>query len=186
MPEKTIWDIISSVSAVIAAIVALVTVIIAIKSLQKERHYKRPYFTIEKPGIKKLGDSPPFRIQITMLNMGVHPAKDLTGKLRIFDQALENAPEFNFDFSIANEIPHESPTPWYNDGLMLPDNVSPKYVTLEIKYYDPLLKEHYPQAFYMKWDGVKNGSTHPDFVHVSIEESDKIKDYLKKQISISI
>jgi len=35
----------------------------------------------------------------------------------------------------------------------------------------------------MKWDGVRNGITHPDFVHVGIEESNNIENYLKNHFS---
>ena len=183
MATKDLWDMISSISSMIAAIVALITVVIAISSLQKEKYYKRPYFAIEKPGIKKLDNSPPFRIQITMINTGVHPAKNLTGQISIFDQSLKEKPQFVFNFSISNEIPHDSPTPWYNDSLILPNNVKPQYITLQINYYDPILKESYSQTFYMKWDGVRNGITHPDFVHVGIEESNNIENYLKNHFS---
>lgn len=74
MVQKDLWNMISSISGMISAIVALIIVIIAISSLQKEKYYKRPYFVLVKPGIKKLDNSPPFRIQITMINTGVHPA----------------------------------------------------------------------------------------------------------------
>lgn len=89
--------------------------------------------------------------------------------ISIFDQSLKEKPQFVSDFSIANEIPHDSPTPWYNDSVILPNNINPQYIALQINYYDPILKESYYQIFYMKWDGVKNGITHPDFVQVSIE-----------------
>ena len=177
---KNMWDIISTLSGVIAAIVALITVYIAISSLQKENQYKRPYFIIEKPGIKALPESPPYRMQITLYNTGVHPATDLVGSIKILDYTLDQKPQFDFKFSVANEIPHDSPTPWYNDDVMLPNNLKPQYVILNIEYGDPILKESFSQSFFMRWNGIQNGTTHPDFVHVQIEERNKIKEFFKK------
>jgi len=179
--KKSMWEIISSLSGVVAAIVALITVYIAISSLQQENQYKRPYFIIEKPGIKPLSDSPPYRIQITLYNTGVHPAVDLVGTIKILNRTLNKKPDFDINFSVANEIPHNSPTPWYNDNVMLPNNINPQYIVLSIKYGDPILKESYSQNFFMRWDGIKEGITHPDFVHVRIEEKNKIIEYLKKE-----
>lgn len=174
------WDIISTLSGLIAAIVALITVYIAISSLQKENQYKRPYFTIEKPGIKVLPGAPPYRMQITLYNTGVHPAIDLVGTIKILEYTLDKKPQFDFEFSVANDIPHDSPTPWYNDGVMLPNDLKKQYVVLNIEYGDPILKDSFSQSFYMKWDGIQNGITHPDFVHVNIEERENIKKYFKK------
>jgi len=179
--KKNMWEIISSLSGLVAAIVALITVYIAISSLQQENQYKRPYFIIEKPGIKSLPNSPPYRMQITLYNTGIHPAIELVGTIKILNHSLSNKPEFNINFSVANEIPHNSPTPWYNDDVMLPYNIAPQYIVLSIKYRDPILKERYFQNFFMRWDGIKEGITHPDFVHVRIEEKNKIIDFFKKE-----
>jgi hypothetical protein len=37
-----------------------------------------------------------------------------------------------------------------------------------------MLKKLFTQLFYMEWAGVSNGQTHPDFVHVTIEEKTAI------------
>ena len=176
--EKT-WAIVGAVSTAIAAIAALLTVYLATTTWKEQIGSKRPYFTITEPGIKPLPQSPPYRIQITMENIGVHPAYDLFGKIYIIDENLKGRPQFTFDFSVANEIPAETPTPWYNDSLQLPTNVPPQYVVFAIKYWDPVVNKSFAQVFFMKWDGVVNGQFHPDFVHVSIEEKQKIEDHLE-------
>lgn len=181
LSEKT-WAIVATISGAIAAIAALLTVYQASSSSKEERESKRPYFTLSAPGIKPLPQSPPFRIQLTMNNIGVHPAYDLIGKVLIMEKSLTNPPAFTFDFSVANEIPAETPTPWYNDALYLPANVPPHYVVLAIKYYDPILKRFFTQMFFMKWDGVINGQTQPDFVHVSKEEKSKLFNHLKTML----
>ena len=176
--EKT-WAIVAAVSAAIAAIAASVTVYHATITWKEQIESNRPYFTIAKPGIKPLPQSPPYRIQITMENIGVRPAYDLFGKIYIINKNLKDGPQFTFDFSVANEISVKTPTPWYNDSLQLPTNVPPQYVVFAIKYRDPVVNKSFAQVFFMKWDGVVNGQFHPDFVHVSIEEKQKIKDHLK-------
>lgn len=176
--EKT-WAVVAAISGAVAAIAALLTVYHARTAWKEQIGANRPYFTIANPGIKLLPQSPPYRIQITMENIGVRPAYDLFGKIYIIDKNLKSDPQFTFDFSIANEIPHETPTPWYNDTLQLQTNVPPQYIVLAIKYKDPVVNKSFPQIFFMKWDGVTNGQAHPDFVHVSKAEKQKIGDHLK-------
>jgi len=179
LSNEKIWAIVAAISGAVAAIAALLTVYHARITWREQIESNRPYFTIMKPGIKPLPQSPPFRIQITMENIGVRPAYDLMGKIYIIDKNLKRGPQFIFEFSVANEIPTKTPTPWYNDSLLLPKNVSPQYVVFAIKYTDPVVKKSFAQAFFMKWDSVVNGRFYPDFVHVSIEEKLKIKEHLK-------
>ena len=179
--EKT-WAIVAAVSGAIAAIAALLTVYQASSSSREERESRRPYFTLAAPGIKPLPQSPPFRIQITMENIGVDPAYDLIGMIFFVEKSLTKPPEFTFNFSIANDIPSKTPTPWYNDDLVLPANVPPHYIVLGIKYYDPILKKSFAQVFYMKWAGVSNGQTYPDFVHVAIEDKKPIFEHLENEL----
>jgi len=176
--EKT-WAIVGAISGAVAAIAALFTVYHARSSWKEQIESNRPYFTITEPGIKSLPQSPPYRIQITMENIGIRPAYDLIGKIFIIDKNLESEPRFTFDFSVANEIPPKTPTPWYNDTLRLPKNMPPQYIVFAIKYSDPVINKSFTQVFFMKWDGVVNGVFDPNFVHVSIEEKQKIKDHLK-------
>ncbi|MBO8129934.1 MAG: hypothetical protein H0Z29_00265 [Candidatus Marinimicrobia bacterium] len=176
--EKT-WAIVAAISGAIAAIAALLTVYHARIAWKEQIGSNRPYFTIAEPGIKPLPQSPPYRIQITMENIGGRPAYDLLGKIYIINKNLKSGPQFTFDFSVANEIPVKTPTPWYNDSLQLPTNVPPQYIIFAIKYRDPVIDRSFTQVFFMKWDGVINGQTHPDFVHVSKNEKEKIADHIK-------
>lgn len=114
-----------------------------------------------------------------MENIGIHPASDLSGKILIIDKNLKSEPQYVINFSVANEIPIKTPTPWYNDDLYLPVNVSPQYIVLAIKYNDPILNKSYQQMFFMKWGGVVNGQFYPDFVHTSNEEKQKIEVHLQ-------
>jgi hypothetical protein len=183
LKSETTWAIVSAVSGMVAALAATFTVYQAATAARKDREAKRPYFTIEAPGIKPLPSSPPYRIQITLQNVGAHPATALEGKVLFVDAALAAKPAHSFDFSVANDVPSGSPTPWYNDSLMLPDNVPPMYVILAVLYRDDIIGRTYSQAFYMKWQGVENGKTHPDFVHVSASEKVRIEEAVRNEIA---
>jgi hypothetical protein len=170
--------IIAPLSGAIAAVAALLTVRHLRATRREQIESNRSYFTIVNPGIKPLPQSPPYRIQITMENVGVRPAYDLLGKIYIIDKNLRSGPRITIDFSVANEIVAKTPTPWYSDNVQILGDVPPQYIVLAIKYSDPITRESFAQTFFMKWDGVANGQTHPDFVHASIEEKQNIADHL--------
>lgn len=176
------WTVVSALVAAVATVAAMIAIRQTSISRKQEVEVKRPYFTIFEPGIKKLPQSPPYRIQITLKNSGTHPAQNLTGRIIIFDTDLSKQPEFTFDFSIANDVPSDTPTPWYNDSLLLPNDVPLKYIALVIKYRDPILGRDHFQPFYMRWEGVRAGITLPDFVHVSIEDKTRLSKYVRKTL----
>jgi hypothetical protein len=184
MEPKVVWTAVSAVAGAISAVAALFTVWNARKSAEEERKNKRAFFTISEPGIKPLPDSPPFRVQITLENTGVYSATDVKGKLLFVEADLSDDPDYSFDFSIGDVVDSNTPTPWYNDGLHLPNEVDSHFVVLGIRYLDMRLKEEFSQCFFMKWSGVNNGTTHPDFVHVSIEEKEMVTEHLRDEISL--
>jgi len=180
-----LWTMVSSLSAVISVFVALYTVYLSVESKKDELIAKRPYFIIENPRIQQLQSSPPFAISITMFNKGIHSAKKLKGTILFVKYDLTSKiPLFKFDFSVSNEIPSNSPTPWFNDSLYLPDNEPPCYIILSIEYVDSILNNGYTQEFFMKWSGVKDGEFSPNFVHTSIEEANSIKDFLSNSFLV--
>lgn len=162
-----------------SAVVALISVFVVRGSIRDRIASERPYLILEQPGIKALPDSPPYRVRITLINQGVRPALDLVGRLFFIQQDFEGRP-MQLSFSIANAIPSKSPTPYYNDSLQLGNEVPPMYIVLSVKYRDPLTNGSYPQQFFMKWGGVQNGKTHPDFVHTTLEEKSKISAALEE------
>lgn len=89
LKSGTFWAAIATISAMVAAIAALYSVKISRDSANIERLSKRAYFTISSPGIKKMDNSPPYRIQITFVNAGHNPAISVSGKILFIDQALE-------------------------------------------------------------------------------------------------
>lgn len=180
--DKT-WTVISALAGAVAAIAALVTVSRMRSGWREERASKRPYFQVSKPGIKPLENSPPYRMMITFDNTGINPASDLKIKIILLDASLATQPEHNFDFSIANDIPPNNPTPWYTDSVILPNNLPAQYVVVAIKYHDPKLDSDFSQTFFMKWNGIDNGVTNPDFVHASVEEKDKVALYLQEVLN---
>lgn len=169
-----VLTIIATFFAAMSAVAAFCTVLQARDAQREAIKSNRPYFTLKAPGIKQLPNSPPYRMQITMENIGVRVAQDLKGKIIIVDMLSEKDPTLTTEFSIANDIPKNVPTPWYTDSVQLPSNVSSHYVLMGIKYLDPITKEIFKQSFFMKWNGIKDGKLEPDFVHVSCDEKEKI------------
>jgi hypothetical protein len=175
------WNAVAAIASVIGIIFAFITVWHTLSVWREQEKSNRPYFTIEKPGIKKLPNSPPYRVQITFYNVGKRPAANFEGELQFMKQNSNEKPYQKIDFSVGNDIPINSPTPWYNDNLELSTKMDATYIITKISYVDPISKEKYNQEFYMKWDGVINGTTSPDFTHVSINDKNKIKEILDHQ-----
>lgn len=179
LKDNTFWSAISSMCAVITVVIAFYSIRMTISDRKKDRETSRSYFAIYEPGIKKLPESPPYRIQITFSNIGRHPSDGLEGNIFFIDASLQSKPESIIPLSVANDIPPNSPTPWHYDNFIPPKNMPKKYIVVLIEYYDPILKKEFNQPFFMKWDGVKDGFTHPDFTYITKSERKKIKDYLK-------
>lgn len=180
LSNDKMWTALSAVAAAVAAVAAMVTVFQAKVSRTEDLAAKRPYFTLVDPGIKSLPQSPLFRILLTMQNIGVHPASDLDGKILFVNSKFSKPPEPVFDFSVANDIPTQTPTPWYNDSLFLPPDAPVMYVVLTIRYCNPILQRDHSQAFFMRWNGAQGGKTDPNFVHVSSEEKKRLEQHLRE------
>lgn len=130
----------------------------------------RPFFVIKEPGIKPLQNSPSFRIQITMINEGGRPAKNLEYELVLQPEANIKKPAIEISGSLGVPVPVGSDTPWYNDTFVPSQNEPPHLVFLGLRYGDVALKGTYKQAFLMRWHGVKDGKMEPDFVYTSVED----------------
>jgi hypothetical protein len=172
---------ISSVAAVFSSLCALVAIFFNLSTWKTQLKSNRAYFTIKEPGIKPLGKNSEFRIQITLINDGKNIANELNGKI-ITLETKNNTSHDLAKLDICNDIPPSSPTPWYNDSLKLSNNMPPQYIVVAIKYNDLRLKKHFNQVFYMKWHGIKNGKTDPNFVQVSTDEKIFILKHIKNKI----
>ncbi len=169
------FELIGVLSGAIAAIAALIAIFLTYRNNRLERNSKRPYFTLLAPGFKQLQNI--LRLQITFINNGLHPAKNFKGAIRIFQEDLSN--EARVDIDIVNDIPSNIPTPYYNDSIGLGANMPTHFIYCIISYLDPILQKEYNQEFFMKWNGVQNGTMHPDFVHVNTDEKAVIAEYIK-------
>lgn len=154
----------------VSAIAAVCAIWQARQSAREARQAVRPYFLLEEPGIKPLQDSPPFRIQLTLRNVGGRIAASLEGRLYVTSAVDDVGPAIDTKFSVANDIPPTTPTPWYADSLVLSASCPPHFVILGIKYLDPLQNKTFTQSFFMRWDGAQDGKFQPDFVHACAAE----------------
>lgn len=153
----------------------------------KEEHHKandllsdalRPMFDLVAPGFKQLPNSPPFRMEILMKNVGTHPAIDFSGKIIAVTRTFSDQP-LTASFSVANPIMHDSPTPYYNDTVVIPPNAPPMFVVCALKYNDAISGREWTQVFFMKWGGVQGTKFEPDFTHASVDEAQEIREHLK-------
>ncbi len=176
--EKT-WTVITALAGAIAAIMAMLTVYHSRVSWQEERGSKRPFFVVEEPGIRVLAKSPPYRIQVTIKNIGIHPATEFEGRILILKSDLSGQPDVDINFSIANALPINSPNKWFRDDVQLPKNLPAQFVILAMKYKDPMINKVFNQIYFMKWKGIKENKTYPDFIHASREEAKTITNHLR-------
>lgn len=170
--ERT-WTVVSTVSGAVAAVAALLAVRQVSVARAQERLTQRPYFSISDPGIKPLPNSPPYRVQITLENVGMHPAQDVSGKMLFVDKESMH-PEFDLALSLGDDVPARSPTPWCNDTFRPKRNTPERYIVVFLRYADPLLRKTFKQQFFLKWGGVKEGKIHPDFAQVSRDERKRL------------
>lgn len=169
------WAAISSIGGSVSAIAAFIIVWNSRQANKEALEALRPYFMLEAPGIKQLPGSPPFRVLLTLKNIGGRVANNLDGRIYIVDNQPNSRPILDLAFSVANDIPPQSPTPWYNDTLQLAAQLPPHYVILGIRYQDHIMNRKLKQLFCMRWDGVNNGIFQPDFVHISSSEYKQIE-----------
>lgn len=155
---------------------------LAFSSLREANAAKRPYINVAAPGIKPLPKSPPYRIQINMENAGVNAAQNLEARLLMFDQSLKSPPIATIDIGVANDVPAKTPTPYYNDSVVLPQNQLPLFIVPALKYKDAITGKRYSQVWCMKWDGIMAGVTNSDFVHVSPAEKNGILPYVEQYL----
>ena len=106
------WTAISSICAVITVVFAFYSIHVTISDRKQDRESRRSYFTISQPGIKRLPNSPPYRVQITFENVGQHPSTGLEGNILFIDSSLQTEPESTVALSVANYILTNTPTPW--------------------------------------------------------------------------
>lgn len=169
------FELIGVISGAVAAIAALFAIFLTYRSNKLDRESKRPYFTLLAPGFKQIQDA--LRLQITFINNGTHPAKKIKSEIRIFQEDLLK--EVRIKIDIVNDIPSNTPTPYYNDDVVLGINMPKHFIYCVISYLDPILGKEFNQEFFMKWDGIQNGKTHPDFVHIDTNEKIIIEDFIK-------
>lgn len=170
MGYESIAALVSALASAFAAIAAAIACYQTRLGKEEDREAKRPFFVLEAPGIKQLDVSPPFRVNLPMRNVGTVPALNVCGRI-IFADSSTGVDLLDTTFELADPIPANSPTPWYIDTLMLPSNAPVHFITLLLTYIHPLTEKQFSQAFFMKWNGVQNGSFQPDFVYVSIDEA---------------
>jgi hypothetical protein len=70
------WTVVTAIAGMVAAIAAMVAIWQTKTMRTQELMARSPYITFTDAGIKVLPESPPYRIQCTMANVGIEPACD--------------------------------------------------------------------------------------------------------------
>ena len=100
----------------------------------------------------------------------------------VVEASLEAEPLLETEFSLANPVPSNSPTPWYTDEARLPRECPRHLVVLAIRYRDGVLGEQFVQRFYMQWARVSEGRTPPDFTHLDSKEAAELHQYFARRL----
>lgn len=178
------WNVISAISAVVAAIAAAFTVYQTTTSYKAQLEANRPYFMITDQGFKPLPVSPPYRLIISLKNIGGRPAKGFYEKIMYISVEMKGVPNILFNSSISNELAPGETNNWFSDTVQFTkDDILPHYFVVAIKYNDPLTHRGYEQTFVYKWLGSKEHKTYPDLMHVSNEETITALTYLEKDLA---
>lgn len=162
----------SSLWAAVSALAALFAIYQVAKVQREAIDASRPYFVVKEPGFKPLDVG--LRLYTMMINEGGREATDFEYRFLISELKPELNGRIFFDtgpISISAPLPVGSPSPFYNDGVVLPENLPEQFVFLGMKYNDLRAGRHYSQGIVMRWSGVDNGHTQPDFVYTSKEQA---------------
>lgn len=175
-------NIIATIATTVLALTAIITVYLTVAAWKAQQETSRPYFILKESPIVDLGIELSFELKFT--NVGMHPAVNLASETIVFDERLNGMPIHHDESAIVNEIPKDSSSSLVmtipsEDIYPKQFNINAHYVVVELQYADPILEKSYSQKIYLKWNGVQEEKMQPT-VHVKVEESGKIDDYLQK------
>lgn len=178
--DKT-WTVVSTIAAMISAACAGYAVRQTHATWQQQLEGNRPYFALEKPGIRKTtGEEGRYEVVVPLENVGVRPASCLEFKLIVVRTTDTNEPEFVRDYSCANDIPAgQSPTPGGISVSFASPNVNKRYFVVSARYVDTVTRQTYVQSFYMTWTGLDEGKGQSSFAHAKRDEAERLAMNLK-------
>lgn len=180
--KATLSTFLVSGSTAIFAIISLISVLITINTWQIQREAARPYFTFkESPSIQLTRE---VSFDFKFLNVGTHPATELTSKTLVFHESLLEKPILIDTYSVVNDIPRDTTTSLllhFDSQHMDPNkpDLDAHYIVISLDYMDPILKESYNQIIFIKWPGVSQGRVHP-LIHMEAGEKKKVIQYIKE------
>ena len=180
----TFWGGVGAIAGVAAAVAAFITILASNSIRTEELESRRPYFAVKEPKFEIREGK--MLLNINVLNQGVRPAAHVTYEMDVVPVHLAEgnpAPENALPVQGKHQFEHSSdllrniPFPWWLDYPAVP-NIAPLYFKLIIRYSDGLLDKDHKQIFFMRWDGVQDGSTKPDLVFASKRQATEITEYL--------
>ena len=168
-------------STAVFAIISLISVFITINTWQIQREAARPYFTFHESPTIQLSHEVSFDFKF--INVGTHPATELTSETLVFHENLLEKPILIDTYSVVNDIPRDTATSLLlhlNAKQINPTepNLEGYYIVIRLDYLDPILKERFNQVIFIKWPGVNQGRVQP-LIHMEAGEKQQVMQYIK-------
>jgi len=178
------WSsVVGTLATTVLAVTSLITVWITISAWNDEREASRPYFTFKESPMVDLDHELSFEISLS--NVGSHPAVNLWNKAVIFNSNLKEKPVSMVENILVNDIPKDTTSSLIitiskDDIHPTESNIDPYFIVVVLKYHDPIIDRDFGQTIYLRWNGVIEGELQP-FYSVEMAEKQNILDYIKKQ-----
>lgn len=177
-------NILVTMTTLIFAITSLITVYITITSWKEERESSRPYLTFKESPTVQINDQE-LVFKFDFVNVGSHPAVDLSSLTLVFDNKLKEKPIHIDQYALVNQIPYHTATSLLiniKQSDLVPSlmNIDPYFFILDLQYDDPIIGKTYHQTLYLRWHGMVKGQPQSIF-HAEVQEKKEILDYLKRQ-----
>jgi len=141
------------------------------KGQKKARLRRRAYFVVSTPRIEQTHGT--FcSLSLSLINSGDNPAVSFNANMYIVDVGISQTTLYReFHFSSANPIGSQKDVTFSEENIDFTSECAPKFVCIEIEYYDNTLKKKFRQEFTFKWKGVKFGRVRVEFEPVDKERS---------------
>lgn len=158
-----------------------------VADLKRQVLLNRPLFMPVSYGIQHVemdssipaGTQLPYRFMIVIamtIESQRRPAFHVVGrqivtKTSLLEPPMINAPIDN-GYNVSRDFNIKSP-------IRVPENASPCFIALELRYKDSETGAEYHQDWYWRWAGSQNGLFHSDFGNLTSKETDRFVAYLK-------
>jgi hypothetical protein len=127
------------------------------------------------------------RVHLSLTQLREHAAKNLTGNLLILDTKLgDTKPILNQPVNSVNDIPQNGPLSFISPELTIQSVTPEAFVVLVIDYSGATTGIGHTQAFYYRWAGAKDGVYQRDFFSPTVEEKNRLVQYMRTALGMKL